>query len=370
MKRLGIIGWRGMVGQVLIDRMFNENDFDHFETSFFSTSQQGEKNPFSKKNINPVLLDAYNLDALKSMDIILSCQGGDYTKKMHQSLRDAGFKGFWIDAASTLRMQDNAVIILDPVNQHVINDALKNGVKDFIGGNCTVSLMMLALGGLFKGQHIEWITSMTYQAASGAGARHMNELLLQMKYVTDRVLNQSSNVSEKILDVERSVTGLINGEGFPKDQFGYPLAFNLLPYIDSELENGQSREEWKGGAEANKILQTQKMIPIDGTCVRVSAMRCHSQGLTIKLNKEIPLDEIESMIKEHNPWVKFIPNNKADSMKFLTPAYASGKLEIPIGRVRKMNLGNQYLNAFTVGDQLLWGAAEPLRRMLHILLNH
>lgn len=370
MMKLGIVGWRGMVGQVLMERMQNEGDFDHFETTFFSTSQKGEPNPIKAKNSNPHLADAYSIPALKEMDIILSCQGGDYTKKVHGELRSSGFKGYWIDAASTLRMENSAVIILDPINKKNIKSALLKNQKDFVGGNCTVSLMMLALGGLFESDSIEWITSMTYQAASGAGARHMNELLSQMKFVTDRVNKNGVNLSDQILQVEKNVKTLLSNKDFPKDNFGEALAFNLLPWIDVELENGQSKEEWKGAVEANKILQTKNFIPIDGTCVRVSAMRCHSQGLTIKLKKDIPLNEIESMIKEHNQWVKLIPNTKQDSMNFLTPKYASGNLEIPIGRVRKMNLGPSYLNAFTVGDQLLWGAAEPLRRMLHIILEN
>ena len=303
------------------------------------------------------------------MDIILTCQGGDYTSKVHSELRASGFKGYWIDAASTLRMEDHAVIILDPINKNLITEALHQNQKDFIGGNCTVSLMMLALGGLFKNNSIEWITSMTYQAASGAGARHMNELLAQMKFVTDRVMNQGENLSEQILQIEKKVKNLLTDPAFPSSNFGHPLAFNLLPWIDTEMDNGQSREEWKGGAEANKILQTKTLIPIDGTCVRVSAMRCHSQALTIKLKENIPMDEIEAMIKEHNQWVKFVPNSKQETLKSLTPEFASGCLQIPIGRMRKMNLGPTYLNAYTVGDQLLWGAAEPLRRMLHLILE-
>jgi aspartate-semialdehyde dehydrogenase len=304
------------------------------------------------------------------MDIIMSCQGGDYTQKVHQELRHSGFKGYWIDAASTLRMKDSAVIVLDPVNMDVIKSSLQSGKKDFIGGNCTVSLMMLALGGLFKNKEIEWVTSMTYQAASGAGARHMNELLTQMKFITDKtIVNGEANLSHKILQVEKNVKALLQHPEFPKENFGYPLAFNVLPYIDSELDNGQSKEEWKGSAETNKILQTEKFIPIDGNCVRVGAMRCHSQGLTIKLHRDIPLDEVEGMIREHNPWVKVVANNKPDSLNYLTPAFASGTLTIPIGRLRKMNLGHQYLNAFTTGDQLLWGAAEPLRRMLKIIVS-
>lgn len=369
MKKLGIVGWRGMVGQVLMERMTLENDFRHFETTFFTTSQNGERNPNAVPNSNPVLADAYAINELKKMDVILSCQGGDYTKKVHSELRASGFKGYWIDAASTLRMDKNAVIILDPINQEAIKKALKNDQKDFVGGNCTVSLMMLAMGGLFKADLVEWVTTMTYQAASGAGARHMNELLKQMKFVTDKVLNQGDNLSDQILKVEKSVVSLLDDNQFPKDHFGKPLAFNLLPWIDVEWENGQSKEEWKGSVEANKILETKTFIPIDGTCVRVGSMRCHSQGLTVKLKKDVPMSEIEAMISEHNNWVKLVANNKEETLKYLTPQYASGKLEIPVGRLRKMNLGPQYLNAFTVGDQLLWGAAEPLRRMLHILLE-
>ncbi len=369
MLKLGIIGWRGMVGQVLMERMTHESDFSHFETHFFSTSQKGEKNPFTIANSNPILQDAYDIETLKKMDIILTCQGGDYTKKVHSELRASGFIGYWIDAASTLRMEDKATIILDPINKNGIQSALKNNQLDFVGGNCTVSLMMLALGGLFKSDSIEWITSMTYQAASGAGARHMNELLGQMKFVTDRVIKPGIDQSSDILQVEKTVKNLLSDPQFPKDHFGHPIAFNLLPWIDSELPNGQSKEEWKAAAEANKILQSKTFIPIDGTCVRVSAMRCHSQALTIKLKKDIPLNEIESMISEHNPWVELVANNKESSLKKLTPEYASGSLKIPVGRIRKMNLGPTYLNAFTVGDQLLWGAAEPLRRMLHIILE-
>jgi aspartate-semialdehyde dehydrogenase len=370
--KLGIVGWRGMVGQVLMERMLAENDFNKFTTTFFSTSQKGENNPYFDlvKNSDPKLYDAFSVTELSQMDVILTCQGGDYTNEIHPQLKKAGFKGYWIDAASALRMHKDTTLILDPVNLEQLKTGLKNNQKDFIGSNCTVSLMMLALGGLFKANLVEWVTSMTYQAASGAGARHMNELLTQMKYVTDRTNTTNENLSEKILQVEKNVKQIINSSEFPKENFGYPLAFNLLPYIDSEYENGQSKEEWKGSAELNKILGTTKFIPIDGTCVRVGAMRCHSQGLTIKLNKDIGLEEVNALIANHNPWVYLVPNNKPQTMQELTPAFASGTLRIPIGRVRKMNLGNQYLNAFTVGDQLLWGAAEPLRRMLNIIVDY
>lgn len=369
--KLGIVGWRGMVGQVLMERMLQEADFNHFDTTFFSTSNAGGAHPFTQlKKADPKLHDANDISALKKMDIILTCQGGDYTKAVFKNLRADGFKGFWIDAASAIRMEETSTIILDPVNLDVIKSALMAGKKDFIGGNCTVSLMLLALGGLFKGEHIEWMTSMTYQAASGGGARHMNELLSQMKFVTDRVMNKDINLTDRILEVEKQVTHLMSDSQFPKENFGAALACNLLPWIDSDLENGQSREEWKASAEGNKILQSKRPIAIDGTCVRVSSMRCHAQGMTIKLNKKIPMDEIEMMIAEHNPWVKVVANNKTDTLKFLTPEFASGKLSVPIGRMRKMYMGDDYLNAFTVGDQLLWGAAEPLRRMLHIILEN
>jgi aspartate-semialdehyde dehydrogenase len=304
------------------------------------------------------------------MDIILTCQGGDYTKAVFSKLRDSGFKGFWIDAASAIRMEADSTIILDPVNLALIKKALKENKRDFIGGNCTVSLMLMGLGGLFQAQVIEWMTSQTYQAASGGGARHMNELLNQMKFLTDRVLNKELNLSDKILSVEKQVTELMSHGDFPKENFGTSLACNLIPWIDSDLGNGQSREEWKASAEGNKILESKTIIPIDGTCIRVSSMRCHAQALTIKLKRDIPMDEIEGMLKEHNPWVQVVPNNKLDSIKYLTPEYASGKLTVPVGRLRKLAMGESYLNAFTVGDQLLWGAAEPLRRMLHILLDH
>lgn len=369
--KLGIVGWRGMVGQVLMERMMVEGDFSHFETTFFSTSNAGSAHPFKEiKNSDPILKDAHSISELKQMDVILTCQGGDYTSAVYETLRAQGFKGYWIDAASSLRMNESTTIVLDPVNLEVIKSALKDDKKDFVGGNCTVSLLLLALGGLFKHNAIEWISSMTYQAASGGGARHMNELLAQMHYLTTPHYKVGKDLSQEILKVEKQVTESMSDSSFPKDNFGHSLACNILPWIDSELENGQSREEWKAAAEGNKILNSKRFIPIDGTCVRVSSMRSHAQGLTIKLAQDIPMSEIEAMIKEHNQWVKFVPNTKEETLKYLTPAYASGKLEIPIGRMRKMNLGNEYLNAFTLGDQLLWGAAEPLRRMLHIVLNH
>jgi aspartate-semialdehyde dehydrogenase len=369
--KLGIVGSRGMVGQVLMERMLQEKDLLLFETTLFSTSNAGGIHPFSNfSQVDPALKDAFSIPELKKMDIILTCQGGDYTNKVHSQLRASGYKGFWIDAASSLRMEKESTIILDPVNLDVIKSGLFENKRDFIGGNCTVSLMLMALGGLFKSQSIEWMTSMTYQAASGGGARHMNELLFQMKFLTDRVLEGETNLSHKILEIEKKVSLLMKDPEFPKENFGAPLACNLLPWIDSELDNGQSKEEWKAMAEANKILQSKEIIPMDGTCVRVSSLRCHAQGMTIKLKKDIPLDEINMMIAEHNSWVKVIPNDKSNSLKYLSPEFASGNLQIPIGRIRKMNLGNEYLNAFTVGDQLLWGAAEPLRRMLHSILEN
>lgn len=367
MKNLGIIGQRGMVGSVLMGRMKEENDFAKFKSFFFSTSQKGQTAPVVENGHN-ILMDAYSIEELTEMDIIISCQGGDYTKKIHTPLRESGWKGYWIDAASTLRMSDDAVIILDPVNAGSIQQALNNGGKDFVGGNCTVSLMLLALGGLFKEGVVEWMSSMTYQAASGAGAKNMIELIDQMNYTTTAYNHlKTDHPSFSAIDMERKLTSLFTEATYPQANFGAPLNLNLLPWIDSEVESGQSREEWKAQVEANKILKTSSIIPIDGTCVRVGALRCHSQAFTIKLNKTVDIQTIEQMIGTHNDWVKFIPNNKEASIRDLTPAAVTGKLDIPIGRVRKMTIGDQYLNAFSVGDQLLWGAAEPLRRMLHFI---
>lgn len=367
--RLAIIGARGMVGQVLVQRMLAEGDFDHFETYFFSTSQKQEISPYQSmaKNSNSHLLDAFDVNELKKMDIILSCQGGDYTQSIFPQLKAAGFKGYWIDAASTLRLNEEATIILDPVNLSVIKYSLKSGIKTYVGGNCTVSLLLMALSNLFKHNHIEWISSQTYQAASGAGARHMQELLEQMQFVSNKVL---SHAELSILEKENLIAPLMNQEDFPKKNFGHALSCNLLPWIDADLHTGQSKEEWKAQVEANKILQTSKVIPFDGNCVRVGSLRCHAQGLTIKLNSEIPLAEIEDMLKENHQWMKVVPNNKIETLNELTPHKISGTLDIGIGRLRKLSLGESYLNAFTLGDQLLWGAAEPLRRMLHIILDH
>jgi aspartate-semialdehyde dehydrogenase len=368
MKRVGFVGWRGMVGSVLMQRMRDERDFDQIdEPVFFTTSQVGEAGPDIGKSI-PALKDAQDINELKQMDAIISCQGGDYTKDIFPRLRAAGWKGYWIDAASSLRMDADSLIVLDPVNLDVIKDGLGRGVKNFIGGNCTVSLMLMGLGGLFKAGQIEWLTSMTYQAASGGGARHMRELISQMGIIHGSVSDQLHPASA-ILDVDRKVAETLRSGQMPTDNFGVPLAGGLIPWIDSPLDNGQTREEWKGFAETNKILGlSAQPIPIDGTCVRIGAMRCHSQAFTIKLKQDIPLDEIEGMIADANDWVKLVPNDRELTMSELTPAKVTGTLSVPVGRVRKMNLGGEYLNAFSVGDQLLWGAAEPLRRMLRILM--
>jgi aspartate-semialdehyde dehydrogenase len=362
---VGFIGWRGMVGSVLMQRMQEENDFAGINPVFFTTSQVGQDAPFGADK----LLNASDIDALKKLDAIVTCQGGDYTKEVHPQLRAASWNGYWIDAASSLRMEDNAVIILDPVNRSVIDKALAAGQKDFIGGNCTVSLMLMALGGLFRAGLVEWLTSMTYQAASGAGAPNMRELLSQMGHLQASVAEELKNPSSAILEIDRKVTAELRGRTLPMDNFGFPLAGSVLPWIDREVEGGQSREEWKGYAETNKILGTEKPIPIDGICVRVGAMRCHSQALTIKLNKDLPIADIEALLANDNDWAELIPNTKEATLSRLTPAAISGTLATPVGRVRKMKMGPQYLSAFTCGDQLLWGAAEPLRRMVRILME-
>jgi len=365
--KIGIVGWRGMVGSVLMQRMGAERDFDHFEPVFFSTSQAGGTAPDVGRRVGP-LKDASDIEALAACDAIVTCQGGDYTNSVHPRLRAAGWNGYWIDAASALRMKDDAVIILDPVNRDVIDAALRSGLRDFIGGNCTVSLMMMALGGLFRAGLIEWITSMTYQAASGAGAPNMRELLEQMGAAHASAASLLRDPASAILDIDRAVTDCLRGDSMPKSQFGAPLAGSLIPWIDKDLGNGQSREEWKGSAETNKILgRSANPIPVDGICVRIGAMRCHSQAMTIKLNRDLPLEEIERLIAGGNDWVRLVPNDRDSSIRDLSPASVSGTLEIPIGRVRKLAMGGEYLSAFTVGDQLLWGAAEPIRRMLRIL---
>jgi aspartate-semialdehyde dehydrogenase len=363
--KVGIVGWRGMVGSVLMQRMLEENDFAGIEPVFFTTSQAGQAAPLNAGTLK----DASDIAELKKLDIIITCQGGDYTKAVHPELRKQGWNGYWIDAASTLRMEDNAVIILDPVNRTVIDKALANGQKDFIGGNCTVSLMLMGLGGLFRAGLIEWISSMTYQAASGAGAPNMRELLSQMGVLNRTVAEELKTLGSAILEIDQKVTEALRDGSMPTKEFGFPLAGNVLPWIDREVEDGQSREEWKGFAETNKILGTTTPIPVDGLCVRVGAMRCHSQALTIKLNKDVPIGEIEDLIRNDNQWVKLVPNNKAETLAGLTPAAVSGTLTVPVGRLRKMKMGPQYLSAFTCGDQLLWGAAEPLRRMMRILTD-
>ncbi|MCX7149167.1 MAG: aspartate-semialdehyde dehydrogenase [Rhodocyclales bacterium] len=369
MKRVGLVGWRGMVGSVLMQRMREENDFALIEPVFFTTSNPGGRPPAFATGASP-LKDAKDIVELKTLDIIISCQGGDYTTDVFPKLRAAGWKGHWIDAASSLRMKDDTVIVLDPVNLGVIEDSLAKGGRNWIGGNCTVSLMMMALGGLFKAGLIEWMTSMTYQAASGAGAQNMRELLAQMGETHRVVKKLLDDPASAILDIDRQVAGILRDESFPTAYFGVPLAGSLIPWIDKDLGNGQSREEWKGQAETNKILgRNEAQIPVDGLCVRIGAMRCHSQAFTIKLTRDVPLDEIDGILAAHNDWVKVVPNQREITLKELTPTAVTGTLSVPVGRLRKLSMGPQYLSAFTVGDQLLWGAAEPLRRMLRILLH-
>jgi aspartate-semialdehyde dehydrogenase len=368
--KVGFVGWRGMVGSVLMQRMQEENDFQHIEAAhFFTTSSPGKPAPDFGQTAS-TLLDAHNLDALAQMDIIITCQGGDYTQAVYQPLRDGGWQGYWIDAASTLRMNDKAVIVLDPVNRNVIDAALADGGKDFVGGNCTVSLMLMALGGLFQNDLVEWTTSMTYQAASGAGAQNMRELISGMGAIEQQVAAELANPASAILDIDRKVSDFLRSDAYPKAQFGAPLAGSLIPWIDADLGNGQSKEEWKGGVETNKILgRSDKPLVVDGLCVRIGAMRCHSQALTIKLKQDLPLAEIEQLLADANDWVRVVPNEKAITMAELTPAAVTGTLTVPVGRIRKLGMGGDYISAFTVGDQLLWGAAEPLRRMLRILLK-
>jgi aspartate-semialdehyde dehydrogenase len=369
MIRVGFVGWRGMVGSVLMGRMREENDFTGYEPAFFTTSQVGGKGPDIDREV-PLLQDAHDLIQLQMLDIIVTCQGSGYTKEIYPLLRKNGWKGYWIDAASTLRMEADSVIVLDPVNRHVIDEALSKGLKDYIGGNCTVSLMLMAIGGLFRKGCIDWLTSMTYQAASGAGAKNMRELVSQMDRIGTATRDLISDPSSAILDIDKKVLDTLHCADFPVENFGAPLAGSALPWIDTRMPSGQSREEWKGYAETNKILQTKKPINIDGICVRIGAMRCHSQALTIKLNRDIPLEEIAGIIKTANDWVKVIPNTKEESIRHLTPAAVTGKLDVPVGRIRKLNIGPEYLTCFTVGDQLLWGAAEPIRRTLRIILEH
>jgi aspartate-semialdehyde dehydrogenase len=368
-KRVGFVGWRGMVGSVLLRRMREERDFDLIDPVFFSTSSVGGRGPDVGRGPAP-LKDARSIDELTAMDIVITSQGGDYTNEIHPRLRAAGWSGYWIDAASALRMSNEAVIILDPVNFAVIEDGLARGLKDYIGGNCTVSLMIMGLHGLFKHGVVEWMTAMTYQAASGAGAQNMRELLLQMGAAHGAAGALLADPAAAILEIDRRVADSLRSDALPKEHFGVPLAGSLIAWIDKDLGNGQSREEWKAQAEGNKILgRAQTPIPIDGICVRIGAMRCHSQALTIKLTRDVPLAEIEAMLGEANPWVRVVPNDREASIRELSPAAVTGSLHVPVGRLRKLAMGPEYLAAFTVGDQLLWGAAEPLRRMLRILLE-
>ncbi len=366
MLKVGFVGWRGMVGSVLMARMQEENDFQGIDPLFFSTSQVGQQGPDIGVDIAP-LKDAHDIETLSGMDVVLTCQGGDYTKAVYEKLRGTGWKGYWVDAASTLRMSDDAVIVLDPVNRPVINAAIERGIKNFIGGNCTVSLMLMAIGGLFRENLIEWLTSMTYQAASGAGAKNMRELVKQMAAIGDASADLLKDPASAIQAIDRKVIETMRQNAFPVDNFGVPLAGSVIPWIDADMENGQSKEEWKGYAETNKILDREPPVPIDGICVRIGAMRCHCQALTIKLKKPAAVSDIESIIAGANDWVRVIPNTKEETMAHLTPAAVTGTLNVPVGRIRNLNIGPQYLTLFTVGDQLLWGAAEPVRRILNIL---
>lgn len=370
MLKVGFIGWRGMVGSVLMERMIAEDDFNNIIPIFFTTSQVGQAGPDIGTGASP-LEDALDLKKLSEMDVILSCQGGSYTTEVYDDLRKI-WDGYWIDAASTLRMKEGSIIVLDPVNRRVIDKGLASGIKDFIGGNCTVSLMMLALGGLLEKNLIEWISSMTYQAASGAGAKNMRELITQMGELENDARPLLSDPSTAILDIDKKITAKLSDGTMSMANWGVPLAASLIPWIDAPVDGGQTKEEWKGVAETNKILgnDLENTIPIDGLCVRVGAMRCHSQALTIKLKKEMSVEEIEKILQDHNEWVKVVPNEREITSKELTPVKVSGTLNIPIGRIHKMNIGPEYITAFTVGDQLLWGAAEPVRRMLNIVKEH
>ncbi len=369
MLRIGFVGWRGMVGSVLMGRMNEEQDFKGFEPVFFTTSNVGGKGPDVGLDIPP-LRDAYDISLLSSLDIVVTCQGGDYTKDVYPRLKAGGWAGCWIDSASALRLADDAIIVLDPVNRSVIDAGLSSGVKTYVGGNCTVSLMLMGLSGLFAQGLIEWVSAMTYQAASGAGAKNMRELIAQMLVLGNASKALLDDPASSAIDIDRVVTEQMRAAAFPTDNFLAPLAGSLIPWIDSPMESGQTREEWKGQVETNKILMTKEPIPVDGLCVRVGAMRCHSQGLTIKLTKDIPLNEVADIIQKGNPWVTLVPNDKDSTLKYLTPAAVNGTLTVPVGRLRKMLLGPEYVAAFTVGDQLLWGAAEPIRRILNIVIEH
>ena len=367
MKKVGLVGWRGMVGSVLMQRMREENDFATIEPVFFTTSQVGLASPDVGKTTD-TLKDASSIEELSKMDIIITCQGGDYTNAVYPDLRASGWNGYWIDAASSLRMKDDSIIVLDPVNKDVIQQGLADGVKTYVGGNCTVSLMLLALGGLFEADLIEWVSPHTYQAASGAGARNMRELISQMGAIESSVSAELADPASAILELDKKVAEFIRSDALPTEQFGAPLAGSLIPWIDVPMPSGQSKEEWKAQVEANKILGTSdNETPIDGLCVRIGAMRCHSQAITMKLKKDVSVAEIEKILASHNEWVKVIPNEREATVSELSPAKVTGTLSIPVGRIRKLAMGPEYISAFTVGDQLLWGAAEPLRRMLNIL---
>ena len=371
MEKVGFIGWRGMVGSVLIKRMIDELDFDNFDSYFFSTSQAGQKNPEWKINFkNKLLIDAFDIQELSKMDILVTCQGGEYTDKVFSTLRATGWTGHWVDAASTLRMKKNSLIVLDPLNQTSIDSAYDAGIRNWVGGNCTVSLLLLAIHGLLKENLVEWVSSMTYQAASGAGAKNMRELLSQMGQIYSSVSGDLNQENSNILDVDSKVLALMNSDKFPKTNFKAPLAGNLIPWIDEDLKNGKSREEWKGQSETNKILKSSfNSIKVDGLCIRIGTMRSHSQALTIKLKKNIAIEKINKIISNGNQWVKLIPNEKESSISLLNPAEVSGKLDIAVGRIRKLDIEENCISIFTVGDQLLWGAAEPIRRMLKILIK-
>ena len=369
---VGFVGWRGMVGSVLMKRMLEENDFSDISPVFFTTSNVGGEAPTFDGTLEPsTLKDAYDLNELRQHKIIVTAQGGDYTKEVHPKLRESGWKGLWIDAASALRMNDDAIIVLDPINRDVIDRGLESGVKDFIGGNCTVSCLLMGLGGLFKQGLVEWTTSMTYQAASGGGARHMREVLGQFRDLGNEVSAELNDPAAAILEIDRKVLAKQRSGDLDTAQFGVPLSGSLIPWIDSDLGNGQSREEWKSDAETNKILglEGDNRVIMDGLCVRIAAMRSHSQALTMKLTEDLPVAEIERIIAEDNQWAQVVPNTKDATMEGLTPVAASGSLNIPVGRIRKLAMGPQYISAFTVGDQLLWGAAEPVRRMLKIAVG-
>ena len=367
MKKVGLVGWRGMVGSVLMQRMRDENDFATIKPTFFTTSQAGLPSPDFGQGAG-FLQDAFDIDALAKMEVVITCQGGDYTNAVYSKLKATGWDGYWIDAASSLRMKDDAIIVLDPVNSDVIQQGIKDGVKTYVGGNCTVSLLLMALGGLFEQDLIEWVTPHTYQAASGAGAKNMRELISQMGSIKELVADKLADPASAILEIDQQVAEHLRSDDLPTDQFGAALAGSLIPWIDVAMPSGQSKEEWKAQVEANKILGTSdNQTPIDGLCVRIGAMRCHSQAITMKLKKDISVAEIEKILASHNEWVKVIPNERDVTISELSPAKVTGTLSVPVGRIRKLSMGPEYVSAFTVGDQLLWGAAEPLRRMLNIL---